>query len=233
MSIEKELVKLTGVKAKKGEDRQEFLRRLVEATMNLDDDVWDTISHTGQEWANQAATAYNDGDDKEIPEFPDADDDDDAPEAEESEDAAEESEPETKPAAKKKAVKAGKADANEKPAKPKKAPAKPEKKADKPAKSDKPEKKAAKADKPAKPEKKAKPDKGEKEKRGGANGVKVRIKKLLVKKPDMSVDDLMAALSKDGGQAPSPMTLSNIRAEFRHSLKVLRELNLLADSVQI
>lgn len=52
-------------------------------------------------------------------------------------------------------------------------------------------------------------------------GIKVQIKKLLLKKPDMSVDDIVAAIAKKG-DAPSRFTVSSIRSEFRHSLKVMK-----------
>jgi hypothetical protein len=55
-----------------------------------------------------------------------------------------------------------------------------------------------------------------------AGGVKVRIKKMIVKKPDISAEEIVAALRNEGGASISPFTVSGIRAEFRHSLKLLK-----------
>jgi hypothetical protein len=98
-----------------------------------------------------------------------------------------------------------------------------------PAKSTKkkpPAKKAAEK-KPA-PEKKA--DKKPKEASEGraikGTGVKVQIKKAILKKPSISVDEIMERLGK-AGDKPSRMTVAGIRAEFRHSLNVLKNEGLL------
>ncbi len=53
------------------------------------------------------------------------------------------------------------------------------------------------------------------------DGMKYRLKKLLIRNPSMAVGDLKAALEKSGG-SPTDLTISGIRAEFRHSLKVLQ-----------
>jgi hypothetical protein len=52
------------------------------------------------------------------------------------------------------------------------------------------------------------------------DGVKYRIKMAVIKKPAISVDDLVTQLSSKGDKV-SRTTVAAIRAEFRHSLKVL------------
>lgn len=54
------------------------------------------------------------------------------------------------------------------------------------------------------------------------DGVKYRIKMAMIKKPDISADDIMTQLSK-GGNKVSRLTVAAIRAEFRHSLRVLHD----------
>lgn len=57
---------------------------------------------------------------------------------------------------------------------------------------------------------------------GWDKGIKVRIKKLILKRPDISADDIIKALSKDGGEAPSKFTVVSVRSEFRHTLRLLK-----------
>lgn len=72
-AIEKELSKATGVEAKRGEDRQGFLTRLVLDIAKLSDADWAKLSKPAQTWFNDAADARNDKSnaDKIVPPFPD------------------------------------------------------------------------------------------------------------------------------------------------------------------
>lgn len=116
--IEKELVEATELKAKKGEDRQKFLRRLVTAVQALPEAGWEALTTPAQNWANKGQVVVNDGEpDDEIKDFKDAkpalvEDDEDEAEAkpskkkaaaaDEDEEPAEEEAEEEEPAPKKK-----------------------------------------------------------------------------------------------------------------------------------
>lgn len=96
-----------------------------------------------------------------------------------------------------------------------------------------------KVKKPAAGKSKAKaspPKKSEKTTRAAsefnADGVKVRIKKLIIGKPDISAEAIVDALTKKG-ESPSRFTVASIRAEFRHSLKVLQMEGMLPKSFKI
>lgn len=80
------------------------------------------------------------------------------------------------------------------------------KKKAKPTAEEEPKKKKAKSNGPVKT--------------GG--GIKDRIKRLLLDDPTMNTEELMQELTKGGAEAPSKFTVSGIRAEFRHSLKLLK-----------
>lgn len=69
--IEKELVEATGVEPKKGEDRQDFLKRLANATADLATKAWDKLSSDAQDWYNDNADARNAAKEKgkELPDF--------------------------------------------------------------------------------------------------------------------------------------------------------------------
>lgn len=88
--IEKELSSATGVESKRGEDRQDYLARIIAATGRLPDKDWDKLSEDAQEWYNKAADVQNANSDekkargaraelKDLPDFPDAEKDDPAP----------------------------------------------------------------------------------------------------------------------------------------------------------
>ena len=70
------------------------------------------------------------------------------------------------------------------------------------------------------------PKKKEKGPRGPETGVKVEIKKLLFKTPDMSAEDVAAKLKAKGMKA-ADATVAAVRAEFRHTLRVLVDLGAL------
>jgi hypothetical protein len=212
ITIERELLDATGLKPSKKESQQDYFKRLHDAVQELKDDDWDALSQPAQNWVNAAANAVKK--DADIADFPDSappddddddgkkpaaadDDDDDGKKAAGDDD--EEDEVARKPA-KGKNGKAGK-------------PAKAEK--EKPAK-------AAKPDKSAKAEKSAKPEKADRKTGPKSSGVKVDIKKAILKDPTATVEDIMAALKKGGTKSPSRPTVAGIRAEFRHSLAVLK-----------
>lgn len=207
ITIERELLDATGLKPNKKESQQDYFKRLHDAVQDLKDDDWDALSDPAQKWVNAAANAIKK--DVDIQDFPDsappeeeeddrkpAGDDDDGEDAKAAGDDDEEDEVASK-SAKGKNGKAGKAAKAEK---------------QKPAK-------AAKPDKSAKPEKAAKADRKTGPK---SSGVKVDIKKAILKDPTATVEDIMAALKKGGTKSPSRPTVAGIRAEFRHSLAVLK-----------
>lgn len=68
--IQKELVEATELPTKRGEDRQEFLARLVKAVPDLSDAEWEKLSKKAQDWFNDAADAKN-AKAKTLPDFPD------------------------------------------------------------------------------------------------------------------------------------------------------------------
>ena len=70
------------------------------------------------------------------------------------------------------------------------------------------------------------PPKENKKAPGPLVGIKVEIKKMVLKKPGVSAEEIMTALEKKG-VTPSKFTVSSIRAEFRHSLKLLKQEELL------
>jgi len=85
--IEKELVEATKFKAKKGEERPAYLKRLMLAVTKLSDDDWTELSDDAQKWTN--AGASNNKERKAIDEFPDLPEDE-APAVEEPEEQVEE-----------------------------------------------------------------------------------------------------------------------------------------------
>lgn len=95
-----------------------------------------------------------------------------------------------------------------------------------PAKSTKKKAKAADKAPPKKAKAAAKDNKTKAKEVTKPSGVKVRIKELVIADPLISVEGIVEQLGKAGGEV-SRVTVSNIRAEFRHSLKVLQEHGLL------
>lgn len=71
--IEKELLEATDLGTKRGEDRQDFIARLMKGVAALDDKAWDGLSKPAQEWFNDAADFRNDKANagKDLPDFPD------------------------------------------------------------------------------------------------------------------------------------------------------------------
>lgn len=225
--IEAALLEATGQKTeKRGEDRQKYLLRLaLAANEKLSDEEWDALESTGgaQDWVTAAIEADNK--EKDIEDFPDredeeedeaaaagkagdADDGDDDAAAEEAEDDNDEEE-EVDTKSKKKPGGSGKS--KTKPAA--KTPAKKE-----PAKA-----KTAAKTKPA-PAKKAAAGKSA----GGPKKDSMRraLKRIVVKNPKLSVDDLIGKLEAKGYDAPSKVTVTTIRADTRDTIKVMNEANL-------
>lgn len=246
--MQAEFVKATKLDPDEYESRQDFLVAVVEKVNAFKDPQWDKLSEPAQEWANEAIKKLKAK--KRLPEFPDvgsvpkddeedeapkkskkkaaADDEDDEEEeapkkkkkaaaveddddeeeetgdddaAEDDDDAAEDEDDEEEEAPKKKKkAKPADDDDDEEPA--------PKKKKSKPADDDDDEEDEPKKKKAAKIE--AKP-----------SGVKVAIKKAIIEDPEITVDALIKKLGK-GGAPVSKVTVSNVRAEFRHTLKFLK-----------
>lgn len=66
--IELELIKASGISRKNGEDRQKFLKRLVELVDCLDDEMYSNLSKAAGDWVGLAVKAYQGG--QELPEIP-------------------------------------------------------------------------------------------------------------------------------------------------------------------
>jgi ribosome maturation factor RimP len=77
--IQAELLKATDLSTKRGEDRQDFLARVMKEVAGLDDKGWEELSKAAQDWFNDAADAKN-AKAKVLPDFPDADADEPAEE---------------------------------------------------------------------------------------------------------------------------------------------------------
>jgi ribosome maturation factor RimP len=69
--IQAELLLVTALSTKRGEDRQDFLARLMKGVADLNDKQWDGLSQAAQDWFNDAADAKN-AKAKTLPDFPDA-----------------------------------------------------------------------------------------------------------------------------------------------------------------
>jgi ribosome maturation factor RimP len=68
--IKEELLKVTDLGTKRGEDYQDFLARLMSVIAKMPDADWDSLSKAAQNWYNTAADAKNENA-KELPDFPD------------------------------------------------------------------------------------------------------------------------------------------------------------------
>lgn len=198
---------------KKGEDMQTYLVRLaVAASEKLSDEDWDLLEKTpgAQEWVNAAIKADNA--EKDVEGFPDREDEDaevgDGDPADDAADANAEvdDDPETEEDAEvdKPAKKSGaQAPAKKPAAAPTKKPAA-KKDADKtPAKKTvAPAKKAAASGKPS---------------------MRRTLKIMVVKKPQLDADELIAKLKDKGYGDVSRLTVTTIRADTRDTIRVLQE----------
>lgn len=64
-------------------------------------------------------------------------------------------------------------------------------------------------------------------------GVGVRIKELLIANPDLSAQDIIDTIIKNGGTVPTKFTVSAIRSDTRQTLKLLKNKGLLSDTIKI
>ena len=76
--IQAELSEATGVKIKRGQDRQEFILALITAISALSDKEWDGLSKDAQDWNNDAVDARA-AKKKTLPDFPDLDEEEEVP----------------------------------------------------------------------------------------------------------------------------------------------------------
>ena len=100
---ENELLKVAGLKPKKGEERQAYLIRLLKAVSDpkkVTDDIWEGLTKESQDWTNAAAEEYKAG--RPVEDFTDyEEEDDDPPVDEEVNEEEEEAPPPVKTKAKK------------------------------------------------------------------------------------------------------------------------------------
>jgi len=240
-------------KQKSSEGRDDYLARALKAIDDLDDDGWAELSEAAQKWANDAAKKAKakkdipdfpkdkedeeeegEEEEEEKPAKKKSKKDDDEEEETEEEEDGEEEEEEEKPAKKK-----GKEKAKEdkKPAKEEKKPAKKKAKDDDEEEEEEkeeeetedddedeaPKKKGKKDEKSAKSDKKAAKPEAKAGKRSGAQGVTASIKKIMLGDPQISVENLTDALKEKGFDTISNMTVTTVRADFRHTLRIMKE----------
>jgi hypothetical protein len=216
-TIREELMEATSLKPKKKEDDSEFISRLSGAVEDLEEDAWDKLSTEAQEFHNSVALAKKN--DQDIPPFPDeeAEESSDTTKDEPAEDAEQEDGDATE-------------DGEETMAKDKDDEDTPKKKkpaarsvANKPEKASAKGKAAAEKEKPAKTTKSksnsAKPVKA-KEKPDKKVGIISRVRQLVIKNPNIGIDDLVAKLEKDGYKG-SKMAISTTKQATRDVLKML------------
>lgn len=206
--LEAELMKATKIKGPKAkEDRPAFLKRLVGAAQDLEDEDWEKLSEPAQKWVNAGATALND--DNDVKDFSDAkkaapdkkapaksrarddDDGDDgaADDGDADDNSADDGDDEGgEKVAKKTTAKKGAA------------------------------KKAAPAKKEAAPAKKA-PAKA----KGG--GAQVAIKRAVIADPKASTESIAAKLEKKGIDV-TPAAVSTIRSGTLQTLRLVKEIGM-------
>jgi hypothetical protein len=219
-TIEEILSAATEITQEKGEDRQAYLTRLHDAATELDESGWDDLGEPAQLWVNKATKAEQAN--KEIPEFPDVEPTDDDEEEEVEEEAAEE-EADTESDSEESNEEDDVTDTDtetEKPPKKKPAP-----KAAKPAAKKAAAPKAAAKEKPAK--KAVKADGGSK-----ATSARRLLKQFVVKKPSITVDDLMER-AKKAGHKLSDIYISSLRSDTRDTLKVAKECGVVLEDLDL
>lgn len=213
-AVEKELVKATGVKAAKYDERPLFLEAVFDAAQELPQEKWDNISQEARDWLTAFGDAFNAN--QELPDFDHAessDEDTSDEDGSENEDENEDSDPEDtvktttkKTSSKKTAAKKPAAAKSGKTAK-KPAAAKPEKAAKTASKSGKTTKKPA-AKTASKP-------------RGGTDSARFVLGRIICKDPNAPVESLMTALDKAGHEL-SKVTVTTLRSDFRFLLRVMK-----------
>lgn len=223
--LEAEISKATGIKFAAGSKRQDHLRKLQQYCgdddKGLSNEKWDELSGEAQKWANAATRAFKAG--EPIPDFPDPEE---APRRR-SRDDDEDEEKEEKSA---KSSKADKEDKDEKKTrstrgKDKEEPA-PRGRRSRDDEEEKEEKKPAKATPRGRAaDKEKEEEKPQRASRKDDNkpieGVKVKIKELLIEDPEITAQEILKKIGKISQM--SIITIGNLRADFRHSLKVLKQ----------
>lgn len=232
---EMELREVTGVKSKKGEDRQNFLARLLQKSQDLENDAWEDLTEAAQRWVNEATKADND--DSEIPDFDALDED--GEDEEEGEDKKS-----TKKAGTKKKGKANDEDEEDdggKSSKRKRSRSDDDEGEEDSSSGDEEdgdeednEEEEAMASKKAAAKKGGKAKTKEKEATKtksapkSAKGASMRrtLKQIVVKNPKITVDDLVEKL-EDKGFKPSKVTVGSIRADTRDTMTILVDAGML------
>lgn len=217
--IEKELQEAVDFEAQKGEKRQPYLKRLIEAVDELSDTEFGRLSKEAQVWAEAAAKASLAS--ESISDF-EPDEDEDEP----SEDETEASEGESEGEPEEKAAKPPRGSNGTKHVK--KSKKVPDKVAAKPAKTAKGATKPAKAtkDKPARAAQ-ARP-------RGSLpTGRNKYVQEVLCNDPNASIEDIVKVLEKKGVPVPSRITISTSRSSFRSALETLNRKGMLKEPVDL
>lgn len=214
--IMKEISKLTGTGLlDRGEDAQEYMKRMLSDANKMSDDEWDRLSPEAQLWINDAQKAENDG--VEIPVFPDvlkpineAVDKMSEEEALDDLKNAVNSEDEKPAKPKKKTTSSTKGKSTTPPTKKKPSMTAKKKPSDAPAK-----KAPTKNDKP----KKASSKPGIIRREAGAQDF---IKQEIMRNPHITREELHEKVKKKGFKVSS-LTVSTLRSGFRNSLKIIRD----------
>ncbi len=224
-TIREELLEATGMKPKKTELDAELIKRLAPKIEGLEDSEWENLSTEAQEFYNsvvEAARVHSNGEvlklsDDDVPAFPDEDDGEVKDDEDDNED---DGKPEEDDEDSESDDESGEDEATEEESKGEEVMEKKTKPATK--------KKVAEKDKLAKKIKVAAKVATVK---GNGTGKKTlsmrrRLKQLLIKKPALGVDELIAKLEGEGFKA-TPMTVGSIRSDTRDTMKVLVEAGLL------
>lgn len=212
--IELELQEVSEVQQKKKEDRQDYLTRLMRAVADVPDDIWGSLSKDAQEWNNDAATAFKEG--RDIDDFLEEDEE---PEEEETNVEAPEADEEPideEASPLEEAMKVeGASDAWNKQTE--------ELGLEPQEESEQPVVKRG----PGRPRK----VEGENQSnlvtkiRGKNTSACHKIKRMVVKKPYITVDEITAKLKVEGLKV-TPVTIATLRSSVRDTLRVLNEENL-------
>lgn len=199
--METEFRQMVGVAQKAKETRHDYLERVYDKVVALSDDDWEKLTPKAQKWFNDAGKVEKGQD---LPDFPDVESDSTDEDAEEEEKESESESEDTTMAApkKKKVAKAVKA------------------KAAKPAKKVVAKKKVAAA---ANGNGSAKREKGALRDSGSAV-----LKRALLKNPALA-DKELAKICKAEGHELSPFSIAARKADFLHTIKLLRTDNRLKD----
>lgn len=208
--IELELQEVSEVSQKKREDRQTYLTRLMREVSKIPDDIWGSLSKDAQDWNNDAATAFKDG--RDIDDFSEEDE-----EPVEEETSVEAQEDDEEPADEGTALveaDVGPSDTWSKQT---------EELGLEPQAEEQPVVKRGPG-RPRKDESASQPAMVTKV-RGKNTSACHKIKRMVVKKPWISVDEITAKLKAEGLKV-TPVTIATLRSSVRDTLRVLNEENL-------